>query len=77
MKTFLLHFYPHHSPFLQKTSVTKKQSVVAVEEEQASFAGMKLKKSQRVQKEITEETLPTVDLKHHEFEKAPQLEEVH
>ena len=47
-----------------------------MEEEQPPFAGMKLKKSQRVQRDIKEETLPTVELKHHEFEKLPQVEEV-
>ena len=38
---------------------------------------MKLKKSNRRQSQIPEEPkLPTVDLKHHEFEKLPQTEEV-
>ena len=37
---------------------------------------MKLKKAKRVQREIKEETLQTVELKHHEFENMPQIEEV-
>ena len=37
---------------------------------------MKLKKAKRVQREIKEETLQTVALKHHEFENMPQIEEV-
>jgi len=36
---------------------------------------MKLKKAKRVQREIKEETLQTVALKHHEFENMPQIEE--
>lgn len=61
---------------VKKTSIVKKKSVSAAEEEQAPFAGMKLKKAKRVQREIKEETLQTVELKHHEFENMPQIEEV-
>merc|ERR1712061_195648 len=44
------------------------------EEEAPAFAGMKLKKSERVQRKIEGPKMETVDLKHHEFEKLP-LEE--
>jgi hypothetical protein len=44
------------------------------EEEVPAFAGMKLKKSERVQRKIDGPKMETVDLKHHEFEKLP-LEE--
>lgn len=44
------------------------------EEEAPAFAGMKLKKSERVQRKIEGPKMETVDLKHHDFEKVP-LEE--
>merc|ERR1711997_1253190 len=44
------------------------------EEEVPAFAGMKLKKSERVQRKWDDGGMETVDLKHHEFEKEP-LEE--
>ena len=46
------------------------------EEEVPAFAGMKLKKSERVQRKIDGPKMETVDLKHHEFEKLPLEESV-
>ena len=46
------------------------------EEEAPAFAGMKLKKSERVQRKIEGPKMETVDLKHHEFEKLPLEESV-
>lgn len=44
--------------------------------EEPSFVGLKLKKAQTVKREIVEESLEKVALKHHEFEKVPCTEEV-
>lgn len=44
--------------------------------EEPSFVGLKLKKAQTVKRDFAEEGLEKVTLKHHEFEKAPCLEEV-
>ena len=65
----------------QKTSIAKKQSTTTskledTEQSPPPFAGLKLKKSTRIQRESREETLPFVNLKHHEFEISPQDEEV-
>ena len=57
----------------KKTSVARKP-LEKKEEEVPAFAGMKLKKAERVQRKIEGPKLETVDLKHHEFEKVP-LEE--
>ena len=41
------------------------------------FAGMKLRKSKPVQrKQVEEPKIEKIELKHHEFEKLPQVEEV-
>lgn len=41
------------------------------------FAGMKLRKSKPIQKKQVEEPkIEKIELKHHEFEKLPQVEEV-
>jgi len=64
----------------KKTSIARKQSTTSkpedTEQSPPPFAGMKLKKATRVQRESREETLPFVELKHHEFEISPQDEEV-
>ena len=57
----------------KKKSVARKP-IEKKEEEVPAFAGMKLKKSERVQRKWDDGGLETVDLKHHEFEKVP-LEE--
>jgi len=44
-------------------------------EEEPAFAGMKLKKSSRVQRTWQDDKLQTVELKHHEFEQLPLEEE--
>ena len=41
------------------------------EEEVPAFAGMKLKKSTRVQRKWDDDKMETVQLKHHDFEKEP------
>ena len=41
-----------------------------------SFIGFKLKKAQTVKRQVQEEGLEKVSLKHHEFEMIPQEEEV-
>ena len=41
------------------------------EEEVPAFAGMKLKKSTRVQRKWDDDKMETVSLKHHDFEKEP------
>lgn len=53
-----------------------RQPVAKKEEEVPAFAGMKLKKSERVQRKWDDDKMETVDLKHHEFEKVPQEEGV-
>ena len=57
----------------KKKSVARKP-LEKKEEETPAFAGMKLKKSERVQRKWDDDKMETVDLKHHEFEKEP-LEE--
>merc|ERR1712045_685154 len=51
-----------------------RQPIAKKEEETPAFAGMKLKKSERVQRKWDDDKMETVDLKHHEFEKIPQEE---
>ena len=41
-----------------------------------TFIGLKLKKAQTVKRQIQEEALESITLKHHEFEKIPLEEEV-
>ena len=53
-----------------------RQPIAKKEEETPAFAGMKLKKSERVQRKWDDDKMETVDLKHHEFEKVPQEEGV-
>merc|ERR1712083_1008666 len=57
----------------KKKSVQRKP-IEKKEEEAPGFAGMKLKKAERVQRKWDDDKMETVDLKHHEFEKEP-LEE--
>ena len=45
------------------------------EEEEPTFVGMKLKKSSIVKRAWEDDSLETVDLKHHEFEQTPQCED--
>ena len=52
------------------------RKVIQKEEEQPAFAGMKLKKSERVQRKWDEPGLETVELKHHDFEIEPEEESV-
>ena len=59
----------------KKKSVARKP-LEKKEEEVPAFAGMKLKKSERVQRKWDDGGLETVDLKHHEFEKEPREEGV-
>merc|ERR1739844_812797 len=54
----------------KKKSVARKP-LEKKEEEVPAFAGMKLKKSERVQRKRDDDKMETVDLKHHEFEKEP------
>merc|ERR1711962_357722 len=66
---------PGPKPFkMPKKVVKKKPSVKPKEEpkeEEPPFA-MKLKKTERVQREWKDPEMETVKLAHHEFEKAPQ-----
>merc|ERR1712198_256762 len=65
---------PEPKPFKMPKKVEKKPSVKPKEEpkeEEAPFA-MKLKKTERVQREWKDPEMETVKLAHHEFEKAPQ-----
>ena len=57
----------------KKKSVQRKP-IEKKEEEAPGFAGMKLKKAERVQRKWDDDKMESVDLKHHEFEKEP-LEE--
>ena len=69
---------PEPVPEEPKKIVKKKPSVKPKEEpkeEEAPFA-MKLKKTERVQREWKDPEMETVKLAHHEFEKAPQPVEV-
>ena len=80
---FLKNFQNHLKHYIfpsQKTSVARKKSSTPksedTEQSPPPFAGMKLKKTTTVKRESREETLPFVELKHHEFEILPQDEEV-
>ena len=69
---------PEPVPEEPKKIVKKKPSTRPKEEpkeEEAPFA-MKLKKTERVQREWKDPEMETVKLAHHEFEKAPQPVEV-
>jgi len=44
-------------------------------EEEPAFAGMKLRKSSQVKRTWNDDKLQTVELKHHEFEQLPLVEE--
>jgi hypothetical protein len=46
-------------------------------EEESPFGKIKLKKAETVKRTWEDEGLEKVDLKHHEFERAPLAEEVH
>jgi hypothetical protein len=65
---FFIHQKTFQKPFIDKQKVP--------EEASAPFAGMKLKKSTPVQRKPVEHKLESVQLKHHEFEAKPQVEEV-
>ena len=43
--------------------------------EEPAFVGMKLKKSKRVQRTWEDDKMESVELKHHEFEVQPEIEE--
>ena len=70
---------PEPEPEEPKLKVAKKKPSVKPKEEpkeeEAPFA-MKLKKTERVQREWKDPEMETVKLAHHEFEKAPQDAEV-
>ena len=59
----------------KKSSVTPRKPIQK-EEEQPAFAGFKLKKAETVKRQWDDGGLENVNLKHHEFEKEPQNEEV-
>ena len=61
---------------MKKKSSGTPRKMLPKEEEQPAFAGMKLKKAQTVKRQWDEAGLEMVDLKHHEFEKLPQDEQV-
>ena len=61
---------------MKKKSSATPRKILPKEEEQPAFAGMKLKKAQTVKRQWDDGGLETVDLKHHEFEKIPQDEQV-
>merc|ERR1712048_76064 len=58
----------------KKSSVTPRKPIQK-EEEQPAFAGFKLKKAETVKRQWDDGGLENVNLKHHEFEKAPQDEQ--
>ena len=59
----------------KKSSVTPRKQIQK-EEEQPAFAGFKLKKAETVKRQWDDGGLENVNLKHHEFEKAPEEEQV-
>ena len=60
----------------KKSSVARKVTPKkSVEEEQPAF-GFKLKKASTVKRNWQDDKMETVELKHHEFEKLPQEEDV-
>ena len=61
---------------LKKKTSAAPRKVIPKEEEQPAFAGMKLKKSSTVKRDWDDGGLEKVDLKHHEFEKTPEEEQV-
>ena len=72
------HFNIYISFLKQTTTPVSKRKGSQAEPEAPTFGGLKLKKSNRRPSQLPEEPkLPTVELKHHEFEKLPQTEEVH
>merc|ERR1712228_153658 len=58
----------------KKSSVTPRKQIQK-EEEQPAFAGFKLKKAETVKRQWDDGGLENVNLKHHEFEKAPEEEQ--
>lgn len=60
----------------KKPSVQKQLPKEEPKEEESPFGKIKLKKAERVQRTWEDDSLEKVDLKHHEFERPPQDEEV-
>ena len=56
--------------------IAAKKAKKGIKAEEPVFAGMKLKKSQPVQRQLQQEELEVVELKAHKFEKIPQNEMV-
>ena len=71
---------PEPEPEAPAFKMPKKRSVPRPKEEpkeeESPFGKMKLKKAVTVKRTWEDPNLETVDLKHHEFERAPQDEEV-
>ena len=62
--------------FLSFFSLKKKSAEPKQAPSEPSFIGLKLKKAQTVKRQVQEEGLEKISLKHHEFEKIPLEEEV-
>jgi hypothetical protein len=56
--------------------IAAKKAKKQVKEEEPVFAGMKLKKSKPVQRQLKDQELEVVELKAHKFEQIPQIEMV-
>ena len=80
LNTFLDNTYIHMAIFLPKKLQTQASKGKDDEPPPPPFAGLKLKPRKPVQRKPVEEpqtqTPFKVELKHHEFEKPPQTEEV-
>ena len=56
--------------------IAAKKAKKQIKEEEQVFAGMKLKKSKPVQRQLKDQELEVVELKAHKFEQIPQIEMV-
>ena len=54
----------------------KPKKVIEKDTKSAEFVGFKLKKAETVKREVEQDEMESVDLKHHEFEMQPMEEQV-
>ena len=54
----------------------KPKKVIEKDTKAAEFVGFKLKKAETVKREVEQDEMESVDLKHHEFEMQPMEEQV-
>ena len=54
----------------------KPKKVIEKDTKSAEFVGFKLKKAETVKRQVEQDEMESVDLKHHEFEMQPMEEQV-